>query len=54
MDFDTQKYENFVPSRVTDEEAKILELFGKLSEDKKQQALKMMNDALYSDKDKTF
>lgn len=54
MDFDTQKYENFVPSRVTDEEAKILELFGKLSEDKKQQALKMMNDALYSDKDKEF
>ncbi len=54
MGFDVQEYRNFVPSRITEDEAKILELFGKLSEDKKQQVLKMMNDALYSDKDKAF
>ncbi len=48
MDSDkTRKYT--LASRLTDDEAKMLEKFRNLSEDKKKEALELINNALYSE-----
>lgn len=54
MGFDKFEHKIVSPSEVSEREMKMLEQFKNLSEDKKQQALKMMNDALRSDKDKAL
>lgn len=47
MGFDKFEHKIVFPSEVSEREMKMLEQFKNLSEDKKQQALKMMNEYLF-------
>lgn len=48
MDFENAN-KNVLISRLTEEKTKMLKLFNALSEDKQKQALKLINNALYTD-----
>ena len=54
MGFDKFEHKIVSPSEVSEREMKMLEQFKNLSEDKKQQALKMMNTCLRMTSDVMF